>query len=360
MLFINKLKKFKKIYLIIITSVLFLNTFLISEIQAVVSFKISEIEISEDFDLNFNKRKVFDKAFKAAFEQLTLMTTTSSYKKSLNQTNIENIKSLIDSFVISDEKFINNKYYAKFNVNFDKRKTLKFFENNNIFPSLPKKIDVLFIPVLINSQNEKLIMFNQNPIFINWNKNLKASDLINYIPPNEDIEDRIFLEANLKTIEDYNFEQIIKKYAIENFIINIIYQKKNNLKVLSKIKLNDNYNVVSSNYQNIDLENEESRKNFIYKLKDIYEDDWKELNIINTSIKLSVTMSLLSSDIDKIKLFEGLINNLDLVSNFYILSFNNKKIYYKIIYNGTPKKLLAEIKNSGFEVESDKKNWNIK
>ena len=91
MLFINKLKKFKKIYLIIITSVLFLNTFLILEIHA-VSFKISEIEISEDFDLNFNKKKVFDKAFKTAFEQLTLMTTTSSYKKRLNQTNIENIK----------------------------------------------------------------------------------------------------------------------------------------------------------------------------------------------------------------------------------------------------------------------------
>jgi len=359
MLFINKLKKFKKIYLIIITSVLFLNTFLISEIQA-VSFKISEIEISEDFDLNFNKKKVFDKAFKTAFEQLTLMTTTSSYKKRLNQTNIENIKSLIDSFNISDEKFINNKYYAKFNVNFDKRKTLKFFENNNIFPSIPKKIDVLFIPVLINSKSEKLIMFNENPIFINWNKNLKASDLINYIPPNEDIEDRIFLEANLKTIEDYNFEEIIKKYAIEDFIINIIYQKGNNLKVLSKIKLDNNYKVVNSNYQNIDLENEESRKNFIYKLKDIYEDYWKELNIINTSIKLSVTMSLSSSDIGKIKLFESLMNNLDLVSNFYILSFNNKKIYYKIIYNGTPKKLLTVIKNSGFEIESDNKNWNIK
>jgi len=359
MLFINKLKKFKKIYLIIITSVLFLNTFLISEIQA-VSFKIPEIEISEDFDLNFNKRKVFDKAFKVAFDQLTLMITTSSYKKRLNQTNIENIKSLIDSFNISDEKFINNKYYAKFNVNFNKRKTLKFFEKNNIFPSIPKKIDVLFIPVLINSQSGKLIMFSENPIFINWNKNLKASDLINYIPPNEDIEDRIFLEANLKTIEDYNFEEIIKKYSIEDFIINIIYQKENNLKVLSKIKLNDNYKVINTNYQNIDLENEKSRKNFIYKLKDIYEDDWKVLNIINTSIKLSVTMSLLSRDIDKIKLFESLMNNLDLVSDFYILSFNNKKIYYKIIYNGTPKKLLAVFKNSGFEVKRDDKNWNIK
>jgi len=359
MAFINKLKKFKKIYLIIITSVLFLNTFLILEIQA-VSFKITDIEISEDFDLNFNKRNVFDKAFKVAFKQLTLMTTVSTYTKKLNKMNIDNIKSLINSFNISDEKFINNKYYAKFNVNFDKRKTLKFFENNNIFPSIPKKIDTLFIPILINSKNEQLIMFNENPIFISWNKNLKASDLINYILPNEDIEDRIFLQENLKTIEDYNFEEIIKKYAIENFIINIIYQEKNNLKVLSKIKLDNNYKVVNNNYQNIDLENEESRKNFIYKLKDIYEDDWKEQNIINTSIKLPITISLPSDDIDKVKLFESLMNNIDLVSNFYILFFNNKKTYYKIIYNATPKKLLRTIKNSGLEVERDNKNWNIK
>ena len=359
MLFINKLKKFKKIYLIIITSVLFLNTFLILEIHA-LSFKISEIEISEDFDLNFNKKKVFDKAFRAAFEQLTLMTTLSSYKQKLNQTNIENIKSLIDSFNISDEKFIDNKYYAKFNVHFDKRKTLKFFEKNNIFPSLPKKIDTLFIPVLINSKSGKLIMFNENPIFINWSKNFNGSELINYILPNEEIEDRVFLEANLENIENYNFEEIIKKYAIENFIINIIYQEQNNLKVLSKIKLNNIYKVVNADFKNVDLKNEESRENFISKLKNVYEDGWKELNIINTSIKLPVTISLPSSDIDKIQSFESLINNLDLVSDFYIISFNNKKIYYKIIYNGTPNKLLTLIENSNFKIENDNKNWNIK
>ena len=359
MLFINKLKKFKKIYLIIITSILFLNTFLISEIHA-VSFKISEIEISEDFDLNFSKKKVFDKAFKAAFEQLTLMTTSSSYIKKLNQTNIESIKSLIDSFNISDERFINNKYFAKFNVNFDKQKTLKFFENNNIFPSIPKKINILFIPVMINSNNDKLIMFNENPIFIDWNQNLKASDLIDYILPNEDIEDRVFLESNLKTIEDYNFEEIIKKYAIENFIISIIYQDKDNLKVLSKIKLDDDLKIVNNNFQKINLENETSRKNFIYKLKDVYEDNWKKLNIINTSIKLPVTISLSSTDRNKIKLFENLINNLDLISDFYILSFNNEKIFYKIIYNGAPTKLLMAIKKSGFKVENDNHSWNVK
>jgi len=359
MLFINKLKKFKKIYLIIITSVLFLNTFLILEIHA-VSFKISEIEISEDFDLNFNKRKVFDKAFKAAFSQLTLMITVSNYKKKLNKTSLEDIKSLIYSFTISEEKFFNKKYFARFNVNFDKKKTLKFFEDNNIFPSIPKKVDVLFVPILIKSQSEQLMIFNENPIFNNWNENLKKSDLINYILPNEDIEDRGLLESNLKLIEDYDFEEIIEKYAIDNFIINIIYKEKNNIKVLSKIKLEGNYKIVNSSYQEIDLENKESRKNFIYKLKNIYEDYWKELNIINTSIKLPITISLSSKDLRKIKLFENLIKNLDLISNSYVLTFNSEKTYYKIIYNGAPRKLINVIKNSGLEVENDNESWNIK
>jgi hypothetical protein len=359
MLFINKLKKFKKIYLIIITSVLFLNIFLISEIHA-VSFTVSDIEISENFDLKFNKRKVFDKAFRAAFEQLTLMTTSSGYKKRLKKTSLKNIKSLIDSFTISDESFFNDKYFARFNVDFDKKKTLKFFEERNVFPSIPKKINILFLPVLINSKSGKLKIYEENPIFNNWNQYIESSDLINYILPNEDIEDRGLLEANINNIEDYNFEDIIKKYSIDNFIINIAYEEKNTFKVLSKIKFEDNYKIVNSNFQNIDLENKKLRKNFIYELKNIYEDSWKEINIINTSIKLPITISLPIKEMNKIKLFEDLIGSLDLVSDSYILSFNSEKIYYKIIYNGKPKKLLTVIENSGFEVVNDNRNWNIK
>ena len=42
--------------------VIFFNFILISKLHA-NSFKINEIEVSEDFNLDFNKEKVFDKAF---------------------------------------------------------------------------------------------------------------------------------------------------------------------------------------------------------------------------------------------------------------------------------------------------------
>ena len=35
-------------------------------------FKIEDIEISEPFDINFNKEKVINKAFSAAFKELAL------------------------------------------------------------------------------------------------------------------------------------------------------------------------------------------------------------------------------------------------------------------------------------------------
>ena len=72
-------------------------------------------------------------------------------------------------------------------------------------------------------------------------------------------------------------------------------------------------------------------------LKNIYEDEWKKNNEINTSIKLPLTISIKSTDYKKIIYLEEALSNIDLISNFYILNFNNKVIQYKIIYNGPPK-----------------------
>ena len=139
MLFINKLNNFKNIFIIIVTSILFLNILLNLKLQA-ASFNITELEISEEFDLDFNKKKVFDKAFNLAFNKLTSMVITSTDKQKIKNIKLITIKNLIDSFNVNDEKFIDNKYYANFNVNFNKKNTLKFFEERNIFPSIPKKI----------------------------------------------------------------------------------------------------------------------------------------------------------------------------------------------------------------------------
>tara|TARA_B100001996_G_scaffold372862_1_gene349706 strand:- start:575 stop:1654 length:1080 start_codon:yes stop_codon:yes gene_type:complete len=356
--FINKIKNFKNIYLVIITTLLFLNTIFILELHA-VSFKVSKVEISEEFNLNFSKKKVFDTAFSKAFDQLTSMIVTSKDKNKLKNVKLSTIKNLVDSFNVSDEEFIDDKYFATFSINFNKKNTLKFFERKNIFASIPKKLDILFIPVLIDLDEEKLIIFTNNPIYNNWNNNQKKYDLLNYILPNEDIEDRDTLSKNLKNIEDYDFEEIIQKYDLDDFIVNIVFKNKNELKILSKVQLNNNYKIINTTYDKVNLDNKESVFKLVNNLKIIYEDNWKGINKINTSIKLPLTVYLSSNNHHKIQSFENTMNNLDLVSDFYILSFDNKNIFYKIIYNGSPDKFLREVKENGLQIIKDDKNWYV-
>jgi len=358
MFFINKSDNSKRFYLAIIIFILLFITSLNNKLYA-KTFKITEIEISEQFNLNFNKKTVFDKAFKSAFTKLTSMVLTSEDKLKLKNINIIEIKRLIDSFDVNDEKFINNNYSAKFNVNFDKDKTMKFFDKKNIFPSIPKKIDVLFVPVMIDINNNNLTMFNENPIYKNWNKDLESFHLINYILPTEDIEDRNFLKNNLEYIEDYDFKEIIQKYDLESHLINIIYKDGNSLKVLSKIKLNDDYKIFNKNYDAVNFNDEKLFNEFVNNLKINYEDVWKNLNLINTSIKLPLTISLSSKKNNKIRLFEETLLDLDLVYDFYIISFNNEHIFYKVIYNGTPNKFLDEIKKKNFRVNKESQLWKI-
>ena len=64
---------------------------------------------------------------------------------------------MIDSFTISDEKFINNEYFAKLETTFNKKKFLNFLEKKNIFPSIPIKNKVLLLPILVDAETDKYL-----------------------------------------------------------------------------------------------------------------------------------------------------------------------------------------------------------
>ena len=90
---------------------------------------------------------------------------------------------MIESFSIQEEKFINEIYYVKLGVSFNKKKIYDFLEEKNIFPSIPQKKKFFFIPIIIDEDKRDLLIFNNNEIFRNWNKNLEKTHLIEYILP---------------------------------------------------------------------------------------------------------------------------------------------------------------------------------
>ena len=62
---------------------------------------------------------------------------------------------------------------------------------------------------------------------------------------------------------------------------------------------------------------------------------------------------------EKINNFEKILNGVDLISHVEILSFDNQNVYYKIIYNGSPKNFLNDMKINQIKISTQNQIWQV-
>ena len=356
---INKFYKLLNVYIYFILFSLLIVFFSTTYSNANV-FKVSDIKISSPFELNFEKNSVIDRGFQISFSDLLSMITTSGDRKKVRNVSLKELKGMIDSFTISDEKFIDNEYFANLETTFNKKKILKFLENENIFPSIPQRNKVILFPILVETKDNNIYLFNNNIFYDKWNEQKNSYDLLDYLLPSEDIEDLIELQKTSEEIETYDFSNLISKYDIKDNIILIIYKKGSNIRTLSKINLNNTLKIQNKNYSKIDIINVDDFSNIVKSLKQLYEDQWKKNNEINTSIKLPITISINSKKTKKIIELEQVLDSIDLVSEFNILNFNSENIQYKITYNGTPNIFLNDMRRKNLELKMKNNIWILK
>ena len=174
------MKKIFKISLYKFFILIFIYLFIFStkDVQA-NTYKIENIEISDQYNTDFNKENIIDKAFQRGFQILLSKITISKDYKLIKKQNLKLIKSFVDSFSIVNEKFENNNYYGTFEINFNKNKILTFLRNKNIFHSRMIEKKVLFIPIFIDTTKNSILLFNENPFYSNWNFEDENHFLIN-------------------------------------------------------------------------------------------------------------------------------------------------------------------------------------
>ena len=214
--------KLKRLY-IFFSFLALLNIFFSTGISLAKTFSVNDVELSTPFKTNFDKNKIINDGFIQAFNQLMLSTVQSKDLQKLTNIPLNQIKSMIDTFSINDEKFVNEIYYIRLNVSFNKKAIFDLLEKKNIFPSLPLKKDIIFIPIIVDQNKNQIKMFSDNIIYNYWNYNIKRHDLLNYILPTEDLEDLNLVKKNFKNLEDFEFKQIVKKYNLENYIVSIFF-----------------------------------------------------------------------------------------------------------------------------------------
>ncbi len=350
---------FRKLYISFFILTLTIFLFSTTNLRA-KSFEINDIEISEPFENDFNKNKVLDNGFKKAFFDLIRKLIKSKDVKRVDGIKLREIKSMVNSFTIKEEKFVDQTYFVNLGVSFNKRKIFNFFESKNIFPSQIIKENFLLIPIIIDEELNNLKIFSENNIYNDWNETKEKYHLINYVLPTEDLEDLNLIKKNYDLIEKYDFREIIKKYYLDNSIVILIFKDGNDVRILSKIITKDKVIIKNDSFPEFDLKDKKQISFLISNLKETYEDTWKENNQINTSIKLLLNIRADNQQSKKLLKFESALNDLDLVNYYSIKKFDNRHTFYEIIFNGTPKKFINLMKNKNYIFDTQKKTWILK
>ena len=90
-----------------------------------------------------------------------------------------------------------------------------------------------------------------------------------------------------------------------------------------------------------------------------YDDEWKKINLINSSIKLNIQLNLDSKNIALLKKIEKIINEIELIEKYSINYFNNEITSYNILSNSTPDKLVNEFEKFNISVSIRNNIWTL-
>lgn len=114
--------------------VLSLNIFFFSTTNLKAkAFLIEDVEVSQILENDFNKDSLINKGFEKAFYELIETLLKSSDQKKIQNIKSNEIKSMIQSFSIKEEKFINKVYHLSLGVTFDKKKVFNYLEKKIFF-----------------------------------------------------------------------------------------------------------------------------------------------------------------------------------------------------------------------------------
>ena len=223
MKFISLLSNLKLLYNFFLFLAL-INIFFSTGKSHAKTFSINDIEISTPFEINFNKNEIIDKGFLKAFNELIFSIVQSKDQIKLKKTPINQIKGMIETFSIKEEKFVDEIYYLVLNVSFNKKNIFDLLESKNVFPSLPVKKDFLFIPVFVDQNKNQVSMFSEDKLFSSWNVNNKKYNKTLYLNNYGQLTNA---QSDTSVREYYPLQEILDSICINtNLVLGITRNNK--------------------------------------------------------------------------------------------------------------------------------------
>ena len=344
------------IFIFLTATILLLTSFTKSFSEENV-FTIGNVKVEGTIDLNFSRDKYLNEAFINSFDILMSKVLLSKDLKKISNIKLKKIKNLIDSFQILEESYRKDEYKLSIKIFYNEKKVKQFLGKKNISFSQPENISAIFYPMLFVKNEIK--NFNENYFYIKWNEVQIENESINFILPLEDLDDISKIIEMKNKIEDLNVDILINKYDIKNYIFALINYENTTLDIHLKTNFNNNMTNKNISYELKNI-NDQSELNLIIKdLKLKIADYWKEQNLINLLMPLSIKLKFKHVNIENLDKLRNVFRKISIIDNYTLEEFNINNSIFKIYYYGNPKKLRSELLKFGYLLNNNQGSWQL-
>ncbi len=343
--------------LIFLTATIFLFISFTKSFAEENIFTINNVKVKGTIDLNFSRDKYLNKAFINSFEILTTKILLSRDLAKVNNIKLKQIKNLISSFQILEESYRKNEYTANIKIFYNDIKVKKFLGERNISFSQPENISAVFFPLLFI--NNEIQNFDENFFYKQWNQVEIENELINFILPLEDLDDISKIVAIKDRIEEIDVSDLVNKYDVKNYVFALIeYQ---NTKINIHLKTNFNNNKINKNisYEAKNINDKMLLNSILKDLKFKITDLWKEENLINLLMPLSIKIKFQHANIKDLDKLRKIFYKISIIEDYALEQFNINNSFFKIYYYGNPKKLRSELLRHGYQLRNDQGFWQL-
>ena len=320
-------------------------------------FTISNVEVKGSVDLNFSRDKYLNKAFIESFKILTKKILLRRDLEKISNLNLNKIKKLINSFQILEESYSKNEYKINVKIFYNESKIKQFLRQKNISFSQPENVRAVFFPILyINNEIQTL---NENFFYRNWVNAKIENELINFILPLEDLDDISKINKMKNNLDEIKIDTLVNKYNTKNYVFLLMNYKEKILNIYLKTNFNDNQINKNILYKIDNINDELALNSALIDLKIIITDLWKEENLVNLLLPLSIRVKFEHKnlyDLDKIR---KTFYKISIIDSYILEDFNINNSFFKIYYFGNPKKLKSELFKFGYLLKSDQGFWQI-
>ena len=347
----------REYFLIFFTASILLFTFSTKSFPEENVFTINNITVKGKIDLNFSREKYINKAFLNSFEILMNKILLSRDFTKISNIKLKQIQSLVNSFQILEESYRKDEYEVKIKISYNDIKIKKFLNQKNISFSQPENITAVFFPVFFI--NGEIQDFSENFFYKNWTEIEIKNELINFILPLEDLDDISKITEKKNRIEELDVDVLVNKYDIKSYVFALIDYRDKNLNIHVKINFHNNKINKNFSYEVQNIDDELILNSILKDLKFKITDLWKEENLINFLMPLSIRLQYQHLNLEDLDKLRNIFYKIGIIDSYTLEEFNINNSFFKIYYYGNPRKLRSELLKFGYQLKNDQGYWRL-